>query len=120
MQGHTRRVAGALLLEGGGVLSWSEDGTLRRWHADGRPDGPPLEGHTRRVAGALLLEGGGVLSWSKDRTLRRWSSDGRCESAIPLPGRLLSRPVRRGTEILVVVKVEKRPVSLRLRLERPA
>jgi hypothetical protein len=79
-----------------------------------------MEGHTDTVCGALLLEGGGVLSWSWDGTLRRWSADGRCVSAMPLPGRRLTRPVLRGTEILVVVEVEKRPVSLRLRLEQPA
>ena len=35
---------GALALEDGRLLSWSDDATLRLWGADGAP-GPALEGH---------------------------------------------------------------------------
>ena len=74
-EGHTGRVLGALALADGSLLSWADDGTLRRWD----PDGVPLavfEGHTDGVRGALALADGSLLSWSDDGTLRRWDPDG--------------------------------------------
>jgi WD40 repeat protein len=76
LSGHTGPVRGAHVLDGGRILSWSDDDTLRLWTADGAPNGPPLQGHTGPVVGAHVLDGGRILSWSQDGTLRRWTVDG--------------------------------------------
>jgi WD40 repeat protein len=74
MVGHEDEVKGALELEGGRVLSWSGDNTLRIWHVEtGAPLGV-LEGHTSVVNGALALDGGRLFSWSYDNTLRLWDA----------------------------------------------
>jgi hypothetical protein len=75
LSGHTNWVLGALALDDGRFLSWSYDGTLRLWGADGTP-GPVLNGHTIPVFGALALDDGRFLSWSVDGTLRLWGTDG--------------------------------------------
>ncbi len=77
MKGHSSGVSGALLLpEGKGVLSWSDDGTLRTWDMDGS-ECSTFKGHSGSVSGALLLpDGKGLLSWSNDGTLRTWNLDG--------------------------------------------
>jgi WD40 repeat protein len=75
LTGHEDSVDGALLLPGGThALSWSRDGTLRRWDLEtGQQVGEPFAGHEGSVRGALLLPGGThALSWSYDDTLRRW------------------------------------------------
>ena len=80
LEGHTRRVDGALELSDGRILSWSGDKTLRFW--DGQSGAPlaTLEGHTSSIFGAIQLPDGRILSWSADKTLRLW--DG--QSGAPL------------------------------------
>jgi hypothetical protein len=73
--GHTRDVFGAVVLNDRTILSWSGDGTLRRWARDGIPL-VIYSGHTDRVQGVLTLDDGTLLSWSSDGTLRRWALDG--------------------------------------------
>jgi hypothetical protein len=68
-------VNGALALEDGTILSWSDDGTLRHWGRDGTALAT-FVGHTDCVNGALALEDGTILSWSDDGTLRHWGRDG--------------------------------------------
>ena len=77
LAGHRQDVTGAVVLaNGAGFLSWSEDGTLRLWAANGSPRAV-LEGHRNAVSGAAVLaDGTGFLSWSDDGTLRLWSADG--------------------------------------------
>ena len=67
-------------LRDGRLLSWSRDGTLRLWTAQGRQL-KVLEGHAYGVRGALELRGGRLLSWAGDHTLRLWTADGQllCE-----------------------------------------
>jgi len=71
MVGHTKGVQGALALDGGRLLSWSTDNTLRLWEAATGAPLAVLEGHTHWVEGALSLDGGRLLSWSWDK-LRLW------------------------------------------------
>jgi WD40 repeat protein len=74
MVGHTDSVEGAVALDCGRLLSWSDDGTLRLW--DGTTGAPltVLEGHTHSVNGALGLDDGRLLSWSLDKTLLIWDA----------------------------------------------
>ena len=74
-EGHTSSVNGAIIRPDGSMLSWSQDGTLRLWSAEGKQLGV-LEGHTVPVFGALLRPDGSILSWSQDKTLRLWSAEG--------------------------------------------
>jgi WD40 repeat protein len=73
--GHTDWVNGALALDDGTLLSWSNDNMLRRWARDGTLLAT-FSGHTGGVDGALALDDGTLLSWSSDGTLRRWARDG--------------------------------------------
>ena len=75
LAGHTDSVEGALALTDGRLLSWSKDGTLRLWSAQGEALGV-LAGHTSSVNGALVLADGRLLSWSGDGTLRLWGAQG--------------------------------------------
>jgi len=72
--GHTDAVYGALELMNGTFLSWSEDGTLRLWSAQGEFL-KTFTGHTNSVSGVLELNDDRLLSWSADRTLRFWYPD---------------------------------------------
>ena len=78
LTGHEDKVSGALLLPNGeGFVSWSHDGTLLKWSADGAK-GPAFLGHREAVNGALLLaRDRNILSWSMDGTIRVWDSGGR-------------------------------------------
>ena len=72
LEGHSGSVTGALKLNDGRILSWSDDSTLRLW---GGISGAPLatlEGHSGSVKGAWALPDGRILSWSGDHTLRLW------------------------------------------------
>jgi WD40 repeat protein len=84
LMGHSERVWGWLELQDGCLLSWSSDGTLRLWAADGRSLGV-LEGHgscslnvstSVGVVGALELRDGRLLSWGWDGTMRLWTASG--------------------------------------------
>ena len=67
LRGHGAAVEGAVFLDDGRALSWSEDGTLRAWGPDG----------------ASLLAEDAALSWGRDHTARVWSlSAGRCEAVL--------------------------------------
>ncbi|MCU0481433.1 MAG: NB-ARC domain-containing protein, partial [Anaerolineae bacterium] len=72
---HEDVVLGALQLPKGQVLSWSLDGTLRLWKADGTPI-IILSGHDGRVNGTIKLQDGRILSWGEDKTLRIWDKNG--------------------------------------------
>jgi hypothetical protein len=76
LEGHTSAVNGGLELSDGRLLSWSSDGSLRFWDAEGNFISS-LEGHTGFVNGGLELSDGRLLSWSYDNTLRLWDEDGR-------------------------------------------
>src|SRR5258708_14840937 len=95
LEGHSARVLGALEISNKRLVSWSSDGTLRVWNADGMLVAL-LEGHTDCVVGAIELFNGHILSWSDmdetsihhhrfgaslgisiDHTLRLWDLEGR-------------------------------------------
>lgn len=76
LSGHDDYTHGPIELSNRSILTWSKDGTLRRWSEEGQPIGEAMRGHTRRVNGALELAGGRIVSWSDDKTLRLWSLDG--------------------------------------------
>jgi WD40 repeat protein len=76
LEGHTKAVLSAIQLKNGGILSWSEDRTLRTWDVGGRPLSV-LEGHKGFVEGAIQLKDGRILSWANDNILRIWNVDGR-------------------------------------------
>lgn len=93
LAGHTAAVNGALMFDER-ILSWSGDGTLRLWAANGEPL-TELVGHTSSVSGAIALSDECILSWSGDETLRLWDTNreslavcighnGRIYGAIPL------------------------------------
>ncbi|PEQ10767.1 hypothetical protein B2G71_20910, partial [Novosphingobium sp. PC22D] len=85
MEGHTGPVKGARALDGGRILSWSQDRTLRLWDPEGHPLGVPMEGHTEAINGARALDGKRILSWSRDGTLRLWDFEGR-PLGVPMEG----------------------------------
>ena len=72
--GHSMSPGGALELDGGRILSWSSDGTLRMWEGGSGLQLATLEGHQDTVLGAIELPEGRILSWSSDRTLRTWDA----------------------------------------------
>ncbi|RMG76351.1 MAG: hypothetical protein D6711_04195, partial [Chloroflexi bacterium] len=75
LKGHSSDIRGAIQLQNGNILSWSEDNTLRIWNPDGNPIASLL-GHSFSVNGAIQFQNGNILSWSKDATLRIWNPDG--------------------------------------------
>ena len=94
--GHTAAVVGALLLEDGGILSWSADNTLKVWDTSTGACRVTMHGHTERVAGALVLPVGDILSWSDDCTHKVWDlSTGKLKSSVvdayPFLGALVLR-----------------------------
>jgi WD40 repeat protein len=54
------------------VLSWSTDGTLNLWRADGGELVMTLARHTGEITGCVLLSGNFAVSSSRDGTLRLW------------------------------------------------
>jgi WD40 repeat protein len=83
LEGHTGGVNGAIELQDGRVLSWSDDSTLRIWNLVSSKCDAVLEGHTDSVKGAIELRDRRVLSWSWDETLRIWNSmSGQCVAVL--------------------------------------
>ena len=80
LEGHSAFVKGALALNDGRILSWSNDMTLRIWDVQSGRCFKVLEGHYDSVEGALALNDGRILSWSDDnKTLRLWDGQsGQC------------------------------------------
>ena len=65
------------------VVTASDDGTARIWHADGSGESIILEGHTDRVNAASFSPSGDlVVTASSDGTARIWHADGSGESII--------------------------------------
>jgi WD40 repeat protein len=74
LEGHTSWVNGALMLQDGKVLSWSDDRTIRKWSIDGEQL-TVFQGHPNSVKGVIVLSDGHILSWSED-SLRIWTMEG--------------------------------------------
>jgi WD40 repeat protein len=72
---HKDTVLGVRELKDRRLLSWSREGILRLWTADGIVL-KVLKGHEESIGGALELRDGRLLSWSDDHTLRLWATDG--------------------------------------------
>ena len=74
LEGHAGSVNGALVLANNGLLSWSDDKTLRTWDGQSGECLKALKGHTGPIHGALILSDGRLLSWAgwNDNTLRLW------------------------------------------------
>ncbi|KNC55359.1 WD-40 repeat protein [Thecamonas trahens ATCC 50062] len=93
LEGHTDGVLGVIALPSADgqlpvLVSWSEDSTIRVWHAADDGTGAMrytadsascevLEGHVNRVWGVIALPSADgqlpvLVSWSKDRTIRVW------------------------------------------------
>jgi WD40 repeat protein len=73
LEGHARRINGALPMPYERVLSWSDDRTLRVWDV-GTGESRALTGHELSVNGACVLPDGRVVSWSWDPILRVWDA----------------------------------------------
>jgi WD40 repeat protein len=83
LRGHQRWIEGALELEGGRILSWSNDGTLRIWTTDrllDRRDSypfPAIERLSRYQKGAALVLGGGRFVYWLGPEMRLHGADGK-------------------------------------------
>ena len=55
------------------ILTWSNDGSARLWHArDGSPAGQPMK-HEKAVSGAVFSKDESlILTWSDDGSARLW------------------------------------------------
>ncbi|MEO1149679.1 MAG: WD40 repeat domain-containing protein [Pseudomonadota bacterium] len=74
---HAAEVLGVLAIEGGGLVSWGNDGALRFWGAQGtRIEGGDDKAHNGSINGVLPIEDGGFLSWGSDGALRFWDDQG--------------------------------------------
>lgn len=73
--GHLGRVAGALEMTDGRILSWSDDSSIRIWTRGGQLL-RRLDGHVNPVRKCCVLANGSILSWGQDWMPRLWSSDG--------------------------------------------
>jgi WD40 repeat protein len=71
--GHEAPVAGALGLGRAGVVSWSDDTTLRLWRATSPAPVATLRGHGAQVNSALRLPGGRVASTAYDGSICVWA-----------------------------------------------
>jgi WD40 repeat protein len=72
LRGHRGAITGATALNDGRLLSWSDDGTLRLWAADGAE---LAELRSGRLTGAIVLSDGRLLTWGSDGTLQLWAAD---------------------------------------------
>ena len=71
---HDGPVVGAVLTkEESGVLSWSEDKTLRWWDAaTGEQIGPSMQHEAGVIHARLIKDDARIVSWSFDKTVRLW------------------------------------------------
>ena len=72
LEGHTNGVLAVERLEGGRIVSASDDKTLRVWAVESGECLHTLRGHTNGVRAVERLEGGRIVSASDDKTLRVW------------------------------------------------
>jgi WD40 repeat protein len=73
LRGHEADVRGALALDRGRFVTWSEDGVLLIWHT-ASPGGPSTMNHGAAVVGAHSLSGERLLSWGSGQSLRLWNT----------------------------------------------
>jgi WD40 repeat protein len=90
LEGHAQSITDVLPLQGGQILTWAVDETLRRWdpaqviaYRNVRPPvagkvypaqaGAQESGHAEWVRGALALDNGEIASWSCDHSVRIWN-----------------------------------------------
>lgn len=85
LTGHTDVIVGVAALEGGRVVTWSDDRTLRVWDVRRRAAVAVLTGHTAAVTGAVTAHDGRIVSWASDRTARCWRADGSLEATFEHP-----------------------------------
>jgi len=71
LRDHRGSVRGRWSGRDGRLLSWSGDGTLRLWTADGAPL-VVTHGALGRGGGSARAQNGRLLSWSDDWALRLW------------------------------------------------
>ncbi len=72
LEGHTEAVRAVAALDGGRVVSGSNDKMLRVWDVESGESLRVLKGHARGVNAVAVLEDGRVVSASGDGTLRVW------------------------------------------------
>jgi WD40 repeat protein len=84
LRGHTGPLTAAVFsADGKRVLTASEDGTARVWHADGTGRPVELTGHTEAITSASFSpDGQRVLTTSEDGTARLWSADGKGDPVV--------------------------------------
>ena len=73
IRGHSDGPAGAYLLSGGRILTWSNDRTLKICTRDGIVEAT-LIGHENDIRDAFALDNGDIVSWSGDGTVRVWDA----------------------------------------------
>lgn len=79
VEGHTKEVLGALLLEDQRVLGWDSAGDLVVWDPMTHEPQMKLSGHDAGVQGALIVDSTRVLSWDKAGLVILWSIEtGEC------------------------------------------
>jgi hypothetical protein len=88
LTGHTDIVVGVAALDGGRVVTWSDDRTLRVWDVRKRAAVSVLTGHTAAVTGAVAAHDGRIVSWASDRTVRSWRADGMLDATFEHPVRV--------------------------------
>jgi len=73
LRGHTRAVNGAILLQNGNILSWS-DKMFCLWDNDGDLLAVPT-GNDGRIMGAVQVADGRIFTWDADKNLYLWDMD---------------------------------------------
>ena len=80
LKGHAGEISGLMSLQGGNILSWSEDTTLRLWDPRLAEDYEGLEGHRGGLSEVKFLPDGRVHSSGSDNVVRVWET----ETGVPI------------------------------------
>ncbi len=103
LEGHGRKVLGAVSLSDDTVLTWCEDGTLRTWDTALGACLATMFWHDGPVAGVCPTGDGRVVSWTKDGSVRVGAIAGEATACtLPMSSDTLRQVVPIGTTHLLV------------------